>query len=94
MSGNPGTRTGTTASSTDSAQGSEALSDPFVAVAAGKESGGGSHSRIEAPEGISKLHVRRSLRVASASSRARSVQPSVLDPSAQNIVETIPGVKL
>lgn len=89
MSGNPETRSGTTASSIDSAQNSQPLSDPFVAVAARMEFGQGPSLRVEEPEGVSTFHVRRSLRV--ASSRARSMQPSLPTSSAQDIVEALPG---
>ena len=91
MSGNVETRSGTTASSIDSAQNSQPLSDPFVAVAARTGSGQEPSLLVEEPEGVSTFYVRRSLRV--ASSRARSRQPSIPTSSAQNfqVVEALPG---
>jgi hypothetical protein len=83
---------GTTTSSLDSGQGSASLSDAFVAVPTAT-------GRVAAPEGVSRLSVRRSSRV--ASSRSRSLQagtPNVAGPSntsAPNIqvVDALPGGK-
>jgi hypothetical protein len=65
MSGNTADRATTTTSSTDSGQGSEPLSDAFVAVAAGGASIQGSVRRVEAPRGSAQFLIRRSARVAS-----------------------------
>ena len=93
MSGNTVARgrTGTTASSTDSGQGTEPLSDAFVAVATDNRSTRGPHQRVEAPEGSARLLVRRSSRV--ASSKSRSLQASASNTSVQDIIAAPPGVK-
>lgn len=64
--------------STDSGQGTEPLSDTFIAVTAGGRYGKGLNQPVEAPEGSSnfKLLVRRSVRVTSSESRSRSVLAS------------------
>jgi hypothetical protein len=68
------TRTDTSASSTDSGQRTESLSDAYVAVAvSGRGFSRGSRQRVIAPKGSSHLLVRRSGRV--AASRLGSVQP-------------------
>ena len=64
ISGNVMTRTGTTASSTESGQGSEPLSDAFVAATTETSSGRGSQRRVRAPAGSSQMEVHRSRRVA------------------------------
>ena len=84
-------RSGTTAASTDSGQGSGPLSDPYVAIAVPGNSKRGTSRRIMAPEGSSQLSIRRSMRV--ASSRERSTQPAAPSRSEQTIVEAPPGKK-
>jgi hypothetical protein len=91
MTGNTIGRTGTTTSSTDSGQGSEPLSDVFVAVAAENESIHNSSTRVEVPEGSTQLLVRRSKRV--ASSRSTSTLANASSSSLAEIVEAPPGVK-
>ena len=90
MSGITTGQTGTNAS-TDSGQGTASLSDAFVAVTTGKISIRGPSQLVEAPEGSARLSVRRSSRV--ASSKSQSLQHSNSNSSAQDIVETLPGVK-
>ena len=92
MSGNTA-RAGTTSSSTDSGQGSDPLSEAFVAVAVAVEGGSNSVStqRVEAPVGSAQLHVRRSMHV--ASSRSRSTQASASGQPAANFIDAPPGVK-
>ena len=90
MSGNTTGRAGTTTSSTDSGQGSESLSDAFVAVAAKGVATQGSASRVEAPKGSAQLLVRRSTRT--ASSRAASVQANAQNPPVV-LVDAPPGGK-
>jgi hypothetical protein len=75
--------TETATSSTDSGQGSEPLSDAFVAVPAGKGSRIGPNQRVEAPEGSSQMFVRRSARVASSRSRSVRADTSMSVPSGQ-----------
>ena len=90
MSGNTAGGAGTTTSSTDSGQGSEPLSDAFVAVAAERVPSRDSSSRVAAPEGAAQFFVRRSLRV--ASSRSGSVQASASMPVIE-VVDAPPGGK-
>jgi hypothetical protein len=80
-----------TAGSTDSGQGTGSLSDAFVAAASGEISGQGSRRRIQAPEGSSRLSVRRSVHV--ASSRSKSVQSGMAHPSVPDVIEAPPGVR-
>lgn len=82
---------GTTTSSTDSlsGQGSESLSDAFVAVPAGRNPRRGANQCVAAPQSSSHLNVRRSTRV--VPSRARSTQPNSLSTSNQLFVEAPPG---
>ena len=91
MPSNTEGRTGSTTSSTDSAQGSGSLSDAFVVVKAGGGSVVGSTARVEAPEGSAQFHIRRSARV--ASSRSHSMQASASGPSVTGIVDALPGRK-
>jgi hypothetical protein len=82
---------GTATGSTDSGQGSEPLSDAFVAVAAGGRARQDSLRVVEAPKSSDRFFIRRSARV--ASSRSHSVQASALNPSAVEIVDALPGGK-
>ena len=90
MSGNT---EGTTTTSTDSGQGSEPLSDTFVAtVVGGRSKRDSSKSKVvEAPESSDRLFVRRSAR--RASSRSHSVQASASNPSVLEVVDALPGGK-
>jgi hypothetical protein len=82
---------GATAASTDSGQGTESLSDAFVAITAGKEPGTGSKRRVQAPDGVSQLLVRRSGHI--ASSKSQSTLQGTSHTSVQPTVEAPPGVK-
>ena len=86
MSGNTA---GTTTGSTDSNLGSAPLSDPFIAVAVPDHD---SVRRVEAPEGFSQLHVRRSIRVATHRSRSTTLTPTSIPPGSE-IVDAPPGGK-
>jgi hypothetical protein len=79
------TRSGTTADSTDSGQGSEPLSDVYVAE---KDSRRGASRRVKAPGGSAQLEIRRSARVASAKSKsAQGPSPGPV------LVKAPPGMK-
>jgi hypothetical protein len=82
------TRSGTTADSTDSGQGSEPLTDAYVAVEMEKDSRKGTSRRVKAPGGSAQLEIRRSARVASA--RSKSVQGPSPGPV---LVKAPPGMK-
>src|ERR1700679_2173245 len=86
MSGNVAA---TTTSSTNSGQGSEPLSEPFVAVPVGEKELHGAARRVVAPEGSAQFNVRRSVRV--ASSRSQSKLPS--NPPRIEFVKAPPGEK-
>lgn len=89
MSGN---KVGTTASSTDSGQGTAPLSDAFVAVVADPTLGQGSHQRVAASIDSSQLLVtRRSTCVAAF--RSRSTLTSASAPSVLVFVDAPPRVK-
>ena len=92
MSGNVGTAT--TTSSTNSGQGSEPLSDPFIAVAVGGGSGSVPGLRVEAPKDAGQLLIRRSQRVASSRSQSRPTgQASASNVSTTEFVDAPPGGK-
>jgi hypothetical protein len=91
MSGN---MEGTATSSTDSGQGSEPLSDAFVATeatAAGGRSNRDSSRMVQAPESSDRFFVRRSSRV--ASSRSQSVQVRAPNAPVVEVVDALPGGK-
>jgi hypothetical protein len=88
MSGNT---EGTATNSTDSGQGSEPLSDVFVAVATGGRSKHDPVRMVKAPESSDRLFVRRSARM--ASSRSHSVQASASNPAVVEVVDALPGGK-
>ena len=92
MSGNTAGRTGTNASSTDSGQGTDPLSDVFVAAPSGTGPAGGPDKHVEAPEGSAHLSIRRSSRVASSRSRS-TLQITISNNSIQDIVVAPPGIK-
>jgi hypothetical protein len=81
-------RSRTTADSSESGQGSGALSDPYVAVGVEEGMRKTKGQRVKAPEGSARLDVRRSTRV--ASSRAKSVQASTSGPT---LIKAPPGVR-
>ena len=86
--------TATTTSSTNSGQGSEPLSDPFIAVAVAGVSEPVPGLRVEAPKGAGQLLIRRSQRVASSRSRSRPTgQASASNVSATEFVDAPPGGK-
>jgi hypothetical protein len=85
-----GARPGASASSIDSGQGSEPLSDAFVAVPVPRRSKKASSMRVEAPEGSSMMLVRRSTRVASA--MAKSVMADTAGYPAPIIIRVPPAL--
>ena len=92
MSENVASGTGTTMSSTNSGQGSEPLSEAFVAVEAGGESNRKAAKRVWAPEGSDRFFVRRSSsRV--ATSRSRTAGASSSNPPVVEVVDVPPGGK-
>ena len=90
MSGNVASGTATATSSTNSGQGSEPLSDAFVAVEAGGEANRKAAKRVMAPEGSDRFFVRRSSRV--ASSRSQTAGASSSNP-VMEVVDAPPGGK-
>jgi len=83
------TRSGMTADSTDSGQGSEPLLDVYVAVEMEKDSRKGVSQRVKAPGGSAQLEIRCSARVASA--RSKSTQGPSPGPA---LIKAPPGMKL
>ncbi|KAF8233338.1 hypothetical protein L208DRAFT_892839 [Tricholoma matsutake] len=82
------TESGTTADSSDSGQGSEPLSNPYVAVEVGKGTRNRASHQVKVPEGAAQFGIRDSARVASAKSKcARATPPG---PA---LVEAPPGMK-
>ena len=83
-------RSNTTAPSSSSGNGSDPLSEAFVAVQAERsEGGGGPGSRVKAPQGAVHLEVRRSSRLTTSSSRHASQQPA----TKSKFIKAPPGVK-
>ena len=91
MSENVASGTGTTMSSTNSGQGSEPLSEAFVAVEAGGESNRKAAKRVWAPEGSDQFFICRSSCV--ASSRSRTAGASSSNPPVVEVVDVPPGGK-
>ena len=92
MSGNMGTAT--TTSSTNSGQGLEPLSDPFIAVAVAGVSEPVPGLRVEAPKGAGQLLIRRSQCVASSRSQSCPTgQVSASNVSAMEFVDAPPDGK-
>jgi hypothetical protein len=82
-------RSRTTADSTQSGQGSEPLSDAYVTIRVEEGLRETMGQQVKAPEGSTRLDVRRSARMASAT--ANSVQVST---SGLTLIKAPPGVRL
>jgi hypothetical protein len=86
MTGITTTESGTNAGSTDSGQGTDPLSDAFVAISRDLD------QRVEAPEGSSHLSIQRSSRVASSRSRSM-LQTATSTTSVSNNIKVSPGTR-
>jgi hypothetical protein len=86
MTGITATESGTNPGSTDNGQGTDPLSDAFVAIPRDLD------QRVEAPEGSSHLSVRRSSRVASSRSRS-TLQTATSTTSVSNNIKVPPGTR-